>query len=397
MVWLIAILCLGLVGLTGYYQGPVRAAFSLLGIVFGALLASPLSPLTKHLLPVFGLSHPIWQIFVPQAIAFLLVLIIFKIAGHVVHAKLSLHFKYKADEKKLLRWERLYSRLGLCVGLLNGSIYFFLIMIPIYVGGYFTAEAASGSGDPAGAQFLTHTRAELHADHLDRAVAAYDPTPVQVYQAADIVTLVLHNPLLEDRLSHYPPLLTLGERPQFQDLANDVTLQQMIQSQAKVSDVLKYPKIQAIVTNADLTHEISTMLGSDLNDLQDYLTTGKSAKYDPETILGMWTVDPSETIARARKSHSLTPVQTMKLREDLFPIISGLTLTATTDNQLILKKEGPNGTGPSVVATGTWKKDGEYEVTLPGSKPETTEIKIEDGNVLLLPKNGAVVVFNKET
>jgi hypothetical protein len=397
MVWLIAFLCLGVVALTGYYQGPIRAGFSLFGILFGALLAGPLSPLTKHLLPVFGLSHPVWQIFVPQAIAFIIVLVIFKIAGQVVHSKLSLHFKYKADEKRLIAWQRLYSRLGFCVGLLNGSIYFFLLMIPIYVGGYFTTEAASGASDPAGAQFLTRTRAEIHAQHLDRAVAAYDPTPVQVYQAADIVTLVLHNPLLEDRLSHYPPFLTLGERPQFQDLANDVTLQQMIQSQSKISDVLNYPKIQAIITNSALTQEIYSTLGSDLGDLQEYLISGKSPKYDGETILGVWTIDPSETLTRARKRHSLTPVQTMGLRDDLFPIINGLTLTATTDNELILKKGSPSGSTPSVVATGTWKKDGEYQVTLPGSKPETTEIKIEGDSILLLPKDGEVLVFNKET
>ena len=397
MVWVIALLCLGLVGATGYYQGPIRAAFSLFGLLFGALLAGPLSPLTKHLLPVFGMSHPIWQIFVPQAIAFLIVLIIFKIAGQVVHSKLSLHFKYKADEKRLIAWHRLYARLGLCVGLLNGAIYFFLLMIPIYVGGYFTTEAAGGASDPAGAQFLTHARAELHSQHLDRALAAYDPTPAQVYQAADIIDLVLHNPLLEDRLSHYPPFLTLGQRPQFQDLANDVALQQMVQSQAKISDILNYPKIQAIVTNAALTQEIFGTLGSDLNDLQEYLTTGKSPKYDSEAILGIWIIDPSATVTRERKRHSLTPVQTMALREDIFPVIANLTLTATTDNQLILKKQNPTSAEFTVVATGTWKKDGEYQVTLPGSKPETTEVKIENDNVLLVPKDGRVLVFNKET
>ena len=82
--------------------------------------------------------------FIPQALAFFIVLIIFTIAGGVAHRKLSHHFKYKVDEKKLIMWERLYARLGFCLGLFNGAVYFFLIMIPIYIGGYFTAEAASG-------------------------------------------------------------------------------------------------------------------------------------------------------------------------------------------------------------------------------------------------------------
>src|ERR1700677_294503 len=206
MVWLIALVCLSIVGAVGYHQGPVRAAFSFLGLVFGIMLAGPLSPLTKHLLPVFGLTHPAWQIFVPQAISFLIVVLIFKIAGAVLHSKLAVFYKYKVDDRTRINWERMYSRLGFCVGLLNGTVYFILIMIPLYVGGYFTTEA-HGDDDPAGAQFLTKMRAELHEDKMDGVLAAYDPTPGSVYKAADIVTLVLHNPLLESRLSHYPPFL----------------------------------------------------------------------------------------------------------------------------------------------------------------------------------------------
>lgn len=140
MVWFIALLCLGLVGVSGFYSGPIRASFSLVGLFFGVILAKPLSPLTKHLLPIFGLSHPIWQLFVPQALAFAIVLVIFIMAGFAAHRKLIVHFKYKVDDKRVIRWERLYARLGFCVGILNGAIYFFLIMIPIYIGGYFTGR-----------------------------------------------------------------------------------------------------------------------------------------------------------------------------------------------------------------------------------------------------------------
>jgi CubicO group peptidase (beta-lactamase class C family) len=39
MVWIIAFLCLGLVGATGYYQGSVRAAFAFFGLLFGTFLS----------------------------------------------------------------------------------------------------------------------------------------------------------------------------------------------------------------------------------------------------------------------------------------------------------------------------------------------------------------------
>jgi hypothetical protein len=397
MVWLIAIVCLGLIGLAGYYSGPIRGGFSFVGLLFGLLLAGPLSPLARHLLPVLGLEHPLWQFFIPQALAFLMVLIIFIIAGAVVHRKVSLFFKYKADDKKLIRWQRMYSRLGFCVGVLNGAVYFLLIMIPIYIGGYFTAEAATEGNNPPAAQFLTRTRAELHDSKLDRVLAAYDPTPAQVYKASDIADLVIHNPLLKSRISHYPPFLTLGQRPEFQALANDGQLLEMIDRQASINEILKYPAVQAIVTNAVLTGQIYNVLGNDLNDLQEYLLTGKSPKFDDEKILGVWTINPQESFARERKRHpGMKLTQFDKLRQDMAPVIRDLSLTVTTDNQVILKKQGGGDVQTRMLSVGNWKKDSAYQITLPGSKPETTEVEIDNDNTLLLPKDGYILAFDKE-
>lgn len=397
MIWIIAFLCLGLVALLGYYQGPVNAAFSLVGLMFGALLAGPLSPLMRHLLPLLGFHHPVWQLFMPDFLGFLLVVILFMIAGSVVHHKIAVFYKYQKDERLFFRWQRLYSRLGLCVGVLNGAAYFFLLMMPIYIGGYFTTEAQA-EGAPASAQFLTSARAELHRANLDRVLAPHDPIPAQVYQASDIISLALHNPLLESRLSHYPPLLTLGERREFQDLGTDVQLQQMIQSQARVADIVNYPKVQIITTNAAISSDVISLIANDLPDLQEYLTTGKSAKYDSEQILGIWVVDLSGSIAEARKRNpSLTPLQVRDLRQQLQPEVSGLSLTATTDKQMILKENNANTPVPVVVARGTWKQEGDnYSVTIPANKPDTVQVSIEAATKLLLPRAGHLLVFNKE-
>jgi hypothetical protein len=397
MIWIIAFLCLGIVGLAGYFQGPVRAAFSLIGLVLGMALAGPLSPLTRHLLPLFGLHHPMWDAFMPQVLGFLLVLILFKIAGQIVHQKIAVFYKYQKDESRFYRWRRMYSRLGLCLGTLNGAVYFFLLMMPVYAGGYFTQEAQA-EGAPASAQFLTHARQELHQAKLDRVLAPHDPVPSQAYLAGDIITLVLHNPLLESRLSHYPPLLTLGERKEFQDLATDVDLQQMIQSQGRVSDILHYPKVQAITTNAAISRDIIAIIGDDLPDLKEYLETGKSAKFDSEQILGIWTINLGASVAQARKkTPDITPKQIQQFRLELIPEVSGLSLTATTDNQLILKKDSSSTTLPVIVARGSWKKEGDgYTVTIPANKPDTVTVTIEDGDKLLLPREGHVIVFDKE-
>jgi hypothetical protein len=383
---------LGLVGAVGYYSGPVRAAFTLFGLFFGTLLAGPLSPLTQRLLSVCGLHHPAWNIFAPQVLGFLIVLTIFKIAGQVVHRKIAVYFKYKVDDKTLYRWQRVYSRLGLCVGLLNGSFYFILLMLLMYSAGYFTTEAASGDSDPASAKLLTETRAQLHNLKLDRVLATYDMVPDKVYETADAADLLLHNPRLKARLGHYPPCMQLSERQDFKDLAHDETLLQMMDTQAKIIDIINYPKVYNMLTNSEIVAQVKNIIGPDLDDLTNYLVTGQSAKYDADPILGVWNINRAATVAEFRKEHKgVTPSVLRGNEEEMFPYIKGLSLMATPDQQVVLKKQ------ITVVSAGTWKKDPDgYKATLPGMAPEESEVSFEDGDTRLLLAKKWTLVFDKE-
>jgi hypothetical protein len=397
MVWILAFLCLGLVAAAGYQQGPVRAGFAFFGLLFGALLAGPLSPLTQRLLALMGFHHPAWSIFAPQVLAFLIVLVVFKIAGQMVHRKIAVFFKYKVDDKTLYRWQRVYSRLGLCVGALNGAFYFILLTSLIYSAGYFTTEAGAADAGPAGARFLTQTRAQLHALKLDRVLATYDMVPPKVYETADTAALILHNPLLLSRLGHYPPCLPLAERPEFKSLANDKELLQLIATQARVMDVIQYPVVHYMLTNSAIVAELGNVLGQDLDDLTNFLFTGQSPKYDPQTILGVWKIDRAATIAQLLKTQHPTPTKLRLIEQDLFPLITGLSLTAMPDHQVILKKPNPNNAEVTVVAAGTWKKEQDaYQVNLPGSLPETSEIEFEENSRLYLPKYNYALAFDKE-
>jgi hypothetical protein len=312
------------------------------------------------------------------------------------------HVKYESDDARYFIWHRMFTRLGFCTGLFNGAVYFVLLMVPLYIGGWFAQAAAATADDaaalPGGARFLAHTRVSLHNLGMDRLLSAYDPVPAKVYQAADITVLVLHNPLLESRLANYPPCLTLVQRhPEFHDLGNDLDLQQMIQSQAPVGEILKHPAVQAIVTNSAITGDIESLLGDNLDDLQTYLTTGQSPKYDSEPILGSWSVNPEATYAQLRKRGGMTPLQIRNNRIRMASFVPGLSIICTIDNEFIMKKASEASTDSSVVAAGTWKKDGDsYDVNLPGAKPPTTEIEIENGSRMLLPKDGDVLVFDKD-
>ena len=395
IIWLIALVLLGLLALIGYFQGAIRVGISLLGLFFAAALAVPLSPVIKPILPVFGLKHPIWVQILPPLVIFLLVMIIFKIVALMVHRKVTVYYKYKTDDKTCLKWERLNQRLGMTLGFINGAVYFVLLLIPIYVAGYLTTQVASGAQDPTGMRFINKTRAQIHDSKVDKVVAAYDPAPKNFYEAADIVGLLKNNPLLTSRLSRYPVFLSLAERKEFQDIANDVEFNNMRQSQAKIGDLLKYPKVQAIVTNAAITAEISGLLGPDLKDLHEYLLTGKSAKYDDERILGYWILNIDATVAQEKVANpKVTPFEMQKLKQTKYALVRGMTFIATTDGKAILNNSPrPAGTSPTVLAEGKWKGVGSaYEVTF-GNKAIT--VTFENGK-LVVPNNEMTLVFEKE-
>jgi hypothetical protein len=62
-----------------------------------------------------------------------------------------------------------------------------------------------------------------------------------------------------------------------------------------------------------------------------------------------------------------------------------------------LKKPNPNNAEVTVVAAGTWKKEQDaYQVNLPGSLPETSEIEFEENSRLYLPKYNYALAFDKE-
>jgi hypothetical protein len=77
--------------------------------------------------------------------------------------------------------------------------------------------------------------------------------------------------------------------------------------------------------------------------------------------------------------------------------MSGLALWATPDQQIILTKLNPNSGQPTPVGQGTWKKaDTAYEVTLPDNKPDTVAVAPADDGTLQFPRDGHILIFNKE-
>ena len=403
IIWMLALLLLGALGTVGYYQGAVRVAFSLIGLVLGALLAGPLAPLLKPIFPVLGLANPIWAWLLSPFIVFVVILIVFKIAALVVHRKVDVYYKYKAGDLKGARWGRLNHRLGLCLGLINGAIYLLLISLVIYALSYLTVQMVTAENNPAQVKYLNQAGSDLRKSGLAKAIAAIDPMPAAYYDSADIIGVIYHNPLADSRLSRYPLFLALGEKPEFQAMAKDEKFANLRATQVPVMNLVNDPVMQSILNNTDLVKEIWALTAPNLKDLRVFLETGKSPKYDHETILGRWVLDLNATLIHLKESKpGLGSGELLRQKKLMVAAFPRTTFIAAADKQAIFKgavqiKPGPASTQQQSTQ-GQWEggNNDKYRLSFSGKGiPEALEAIVE-GDKLTVSGLGLDLVFERE-
>jgi uncharacterized membrane protein required for colicin V production len=404
-IWILAVLLLASLAGLGYRQGAIRVAFSLAGIVLGALLAVPLAMLIRPGLAATGIKNPILLWLLGPGLVFLVVLIIFKIAGLAVHNKIAVYYKYQTGDLQPVLWERMNRRLGLCLGLVNGAAYLVLISLPVYMLSYWTFQIATPESDPGVVKLLNRLGEDLESTGMERVAGTLDKTPAAYYDAADIAGLIYHNPLLQARVSRYPALLSLAERPEFQDLADDMQFTEMQMKQVPIMELIKYPKMQAILNNPDTLKAVSDTLAPDLKDLRTFLETGMSPKYSSEKILGRWDFDVNGTLALLRKTRPNIPfVEMQKLKKGLALRYAKTSFIAAADQQVFLKSfphlKGAADATPSAELgswQGQWKNsDGKYELALSMDGKEEAMTAAIEGDRLTLTGPGMELAFVRE-
>ena len=398
-IWILAFLLLASLAGLGWRQGAIRVAFSLVGILFGALLASPLSGAVKPLVSATGVKSPVLLWLLPPLIVFVIVLAIFKVAALAVHKKVEVYYKYDAGDLRLVLWERLNGRLGLCLGLANGAAYFILAVTAIFPLSYWTHQMATPESDPKAVRLVNQLGNDLEGSGMAKVARALDKNPPEFYQAADVVGLIYHHPLLEARLSRYPAFLGLAERPEFQDLGSDMQFAELRQKQASVAELLDYPKVQAMVQNADLQKTIKDTVIPNLQDLQVFLTNGVSQKFD-EKILGRWAFDLNSSALLLRKAKpNLSPTDMRKWKAFLASSYSKAILVGTTEQQVFLKNM-PRGSGQSgdlQKMEGQWKSAGDNYALTMTADGKTLELTAHaQGDRLTVSGLGMELVFIRE-
>jgi hypothetical protein len=396
-IWILALVMLaGGAGL-GLRQGAIRTGISFIGIVTAAACAGLLGKFLKPLFPHVGIQNPTLIWLLAPVEAFVIVLIIFKIVAYVVHRKVNLFYKYQAGDLRLALWERLNSRLGLCVGLLNGTAYLVLLSFIIYNFSYWTVQIAPSGNEARTTRIVNQLGHDLESTGLAGAARSFAPLPDTYYKVADLAGLVCQNPQLSSRLASYPPLLSIAERDDLQQLAQDPDLTSAWKQGAPIGQILDNPKVKALLQDRDLTDTVWETLHANLDDLPVYLKTGKSPKYDPEKILGQWDFNVNVSIGMLLVTRpNIKSTEIKAIRASWSDAYAQTVLIAAADHQAYLKNM-PTFTGPGVYQATTWKGQWDnngtnYHLSLNGKSMTGTT----DGLRLTIKSGTETWVFDRE-
>ncbi|HEY5041879.1 MAG TPA: CvpA family protein [Verrucomicrobiae bacterium] len=403
-IWILALLILAGVSLAGWRQGAIRAAISFAGILVAALLAVPVGKMIHPLLPHLGASNPILAWALAPLFGFILVSIVFKVVAFTVHRKADVYYRYKAGDLRQALWLRLNSRLGICVGLLNGAVYFVLVCFVIFNLSYGTTQAASASQtQPALIRLTNRLGTDLQSTGMARAASAVGTLPTMYYKLADLSGFLLQqrDQKIGQRFADYPALTSLWERDDMQKLVGDATLTHSLAAGATLGDIFKEPPVQEFLKNKELTSLVLGILETNMNDLTNYLQTGKSPKYDGQKILGRWQLNVGVTLAWLRQANPKIQAKDMRAVRALWSqAYAQTTVLVTPDNQVFVKNlpkfQSQPGQPPFQLENwnGDWSRDGSnytLHITLNGEDKflnATTDdglrLSVKDGRTLLV-------------
>ncbi len=400
-IWILALVLLAAGAGLGFRQGAIRTAISFVGIVSGVFFAGMLGNLLKPLWPHVGMQNPtlIWAL-APLA-AFIFVLILFKVAGFFVHRKVYLYYKYKAGDLRMALWERLNSRLGLCLGLLNGTAYLLLVSFVIFNLSYWTIQVAPSSNESMAIRVINRMGADLDATGLAGAARSLVSLPDRYYQLADLAGLLRQNPRLKDRLKNYPAFISLGERDDFKQLGQDSGFQSAWESSAPIAQILRDPQVKAMLRNNDLTGMVLGLLEANWTDLNRYLKTGKSQRYNSEKILGRWGFNVNVSVGTLLIARPNLPAAEIKALRSMWSRAYARTVfVAGADHQAFLENmprfKVENGAATVAETTtwqGQWNNAGtNYDLTLNGKSMTARS----DGLRLTIKSGSDVWVFDRE-
>ncbi len=405
-IWILALGLLISLAALGFRQGAVRVAFSLIGIIISALLAAPLAKYVKPMLPHLGVHDPtvIWM--VSPVIVFGLLLIPFKSLGFFVHRKTEVYFKYKAEGMQLIRWNRLNSRLGLCLGPINALAYLVLISFVIFDLSYWTTQVAISDDENKLIKLLNQMGRDSETTGFAQIARAIDPMPDSYFQYADLAGLLVQNPQLSDRLADYPMFISLTERDDFKQLGQNTDFQNAWKQHAPIRQLLENDQFKSLWQNQDTANLVWGLVQDNFDDLVAYLKTGKSAKYAGGEIIGRWDFNVAATTGKLLEARPVISSREMRaLRAWVTQAYVKTAFVSGGDGQAFLKElphlkvqPGQPPTTETATWQGNWKSAGgsNYDLSLTSSGKQQSMPAAVDGSRLTIKDDKTTLVFDRQ-
>jgi hypothetical protein len=410
-IWILALGLLISLAALGYRQGAIRVAFSLVGIIISAMLAGPLAHYVQPILPRVGIRDPTVVWLLSPLIVFWVLMIPFKSVGFLVHRKVELFFKYKAEGLQALRWSRLNTRLGLCLGPLNALVYLVLISFIIFDLSYWSVQVAVSDDEAKWIKLLNRLGRDSETTGFAQIARAMDPMPDSYFKYADLAGFLIQNPQLGDRLADYPMFISLTEREDFKQLGQDTEFQNAWKQHAPIQQLLDNSQFKSIRDNPETANLVWNIVQDNFDDLCDYLKSGKSAKYGSKAIVGRWDFNIAATTGKLLESRPVISSREMRaLRAWVSQSYTNTAFVAGADRQAFLKnlpqmkvqpaQRGQPAAPPTTETTswqGRWKEDGNgYELALnSGSKKQSMPAQV-DGSRLIIKEEKTTLVFDRQ-
>lgn len=399
LIWILALLVVASGIGMGFRLGAICSAFSILGLFVATLFAHLIGRLIKPILAHMVGSNPLLIWALPTIIGFLIVYCVFMSAGFEVHRRTGVYYKYKAGDLKLALWERLNHRVGGCLGVLNGTAWLVIICFLLFNISYVTAQMAPSDNEPKWVRFANNIGHGMQSTGLDKAARALGSISDSYYQRADFVGLFAQNPRLTPRLGNYPAFISFTERPEIQSLVQDSSLANTWNSGAPINQVWDDGQVQSIINNTNLLGTIESIVQTNMDDITNYVISGKSPKFDSEKIVGHWQFDVVPALGDLLESQpKIRPSDLKAIRTLWTTAFAQTTFVAGSDGQAFLKNVPDFKRTPPVsdTWTGQWSEDGtNYELSLSANNQNKVASAQSDGLRLTIKMGDSALVFQR--
>jgi hypothetical protein len=399
MIWILVLLFIGAGIGMGLRLGAIPTTFSFLWIVLATSLAGLVGKLFRLLLPHVGFEDPTLVWVVAPISGFFLLYVVFMAVGFEVHRRTYVFYKYKAGDLRLALWERLNMRLGACMGVLNGTAWLVLVSFVIFNFTYWTAQIAPSDNETRTTRIINGLGQGLESTGLNKAARAVGSLPDSFYQTANFAGLLAQNPALSQRLANYPAFLSVAERDDVQQIAQDGGLADAWKQGQPMGQILNSPQVKTILKDTNLTDTVWSIILTNMDDLTNYLLTGESPKYDSEKIIGRWNFTVVPSLAALRDANPKINAKEMKeLRAVWTQEFANTTLVAGTDGGIFLKNVPDFTQHPPAIQTwdGQWSgDDSPYDISLNVSGQTVSGTATTDGLRLTIKAGTITYVFDR--